>query len=284
MTAPHRGIDTTANLTDHLDMMRANGITHAARYLSNTYKGMQKPECDAVRAAGITLILNFEGAGNRIGAFSAQMGTSDAQFARAKADMLGAPAGTAIYFSCEPEDYGNLTTAYTSRVLPYWRAAKAALGPYRIGAYSFGTWLTWLARDGANEFNWLPNATGWPGYREFLASNKWHYHQTPGGSNVKFNGLEVDWDEPNPSMTDIGAWAPGGTPGTLPPPVIGHPVLRKGAKGPDVIALQTLLHITADGDFGPLTDKAVKDFQTAHGLDPDGAVGPLTRKALGLAS
>lgn len=36
-----------------------------------------------------------------------------------------------------------------------------------------------------------------------------------------------------------------------------------------------------DGIFGPVTLKAVKHFQSTHGLDPDGMVGPLTWAALG---
>jgi serine/threonine protein kinase len=36
-----------------------------------------------------------------------------------------------------------------------------------------------------------------------------------------------------------------------------------------------------DGDFGPLTQSAVKDYQSAHGLEVDGQVGPLTWHSLG---
>lgn len=61
-------------------------------------------------------------------------------------------------------------------------------------------------------------------------------------------------------------------------------VLRKGSEGADVKALQTLLigygyscgSYGADGDFGSATDKAVKAYQKANGLDVDGIVGPAT--------
>lgn len=48
----------------------------------------------------------------------------------------------------------------------------------------------------------------------------------------------------------------------------------------DVRQLQTLLGITADGDFGPQTKAAVIAFQKANGLTPDGIVGPKTASAL----
>jgi murein L,D-transpeptidase YcbB/YkuD len=59
-------------------------------------------------------------------------------------------------------------------------------------------------------------------------------------------------------------------------------VLRKGDKGADVAALQMALGITPDGDFGPLTDQAVRLFQADRGLLVDGVVGAMTRGALGI--
>ena len=53
-------------------------------------------------------------------------------------------------------------------------------------------------------------------------------------------------------------------------------LLKIGSKGNDVITLQKFLKLTSDGDFGPGTDKAVKDWQTKNGLTPDGIVGDST--------
>lgn len=37
---------------------------------------------------------------------------------------------------------------------------------------------------------------------------------------------------------------------------------------------------TPDGDFGPATEKAVRDFQNQKGLESDGEIGPDTWKPL----
>ena len=70
--------------------------------------------------------------------------------------------------------------------------------------------------------------------------------------------------------------------------VSGLPVLKKGAKGDSVKALQILLigygyscgTYGADGSFGSATDKAVRAYQKAKGLEVDGSVGPATWSSL----
>ena len=66
--------------------------------------------------------------------------------------------------------------------------------------------------------------------------------------------------------------------------------LKRGAKGAEVQALQDGLKATGhyngalDGDFGPGTEAAVRDFQKAHGLTVDGVAGPNTLAALEAAA
>lgn len=59
-------------------------------------------------------------------------------------------------------------------------------------------------------------------------------------------------------------------------------ILKRGMKGAPVKRLQEKLGIGADGDFGPGTQQAVKDFQKANGLAVDGIAGPDTFTAMGL--
>lgn len=66
-------------------------------------------------------------------------------------------------------------------------------------------------------------------------------------------------------------------------------LLRRGSKGAAVRRLQSGLRktfpayagrLSVDGDFGPATERVVREFQTRSGLRADGVVGPATRAAL----
>ena len=61
-------------------------------------------------------------------------------------------------------------------------------------------------------------------------------------------------------------------------------LLVRGQRGPEVVRLQQLLnrqtspacHLTADGDFGPATERAVRRLQEVRHLPVDGQVGRQT--------
>lgn len=68
-----------------------------------------------------------------------------------------------------------------------------------------------------------------------------------------------------------------------------RPTLRRGDKGAFVLDLQDQLHRLGyfsgqrDGDFGPLTESSVRDFQSDNELGVDGVVGPITWRQLTIA-
>jgi uncharacterized protein (TIGR02594 family) len=60
-----------------------------------------------------------------------------------------------------------------------------------------------------------------------------------------------------------------------------RPTLEMGDQGSDVVVVQTCLKaLPIDGDFGSITEKAVKKFQGQEHLEVDGVVGPDTWAAL----
>ena len=67
---------------------------------------------------------------------------------------------------------------------------------------------------------------------------------------------------------------------------VAGPELSRGDLGPKVAELQRLLQAAGvptgpvDGEFGPMTQAAVRRFQAARGLEVDGIVGPKTWAAL----
>jgi peptidoglycan hydrolase-like protein with peptidoglycan-binding domain len=86
----------------------------------------------------------------------------------------------------------------------------------------------------------------------------------------------------------LGIYAPGGPEVVTPvPPATSGQILRYGSFGPLVTKLQAGLNrvfpsyptmpLVVDGDFGPRTDLAVKEFQSRVGIEADGVVGPITK-------
>lgn len=89
---------------------------------------------------------------------------------------------------------------------------------------------------------------------------------------------------PTPSPTPGPTASPSPSPSPTPDLAL---VLKKGSKGLEVVRLQArLIELgylptgSNDGDFGSLTETAVKDFQEASGLKADGIAGNQTQTRL----
>lgn len=111
-----------------------------------------------------------------------------------------------------------------------------------------------------------------------------------------------DWKSTACAGPSIRAWKAQGwprpgapAPAPQPPPIIPprppggtvsvtmtFPVLRSGSRGADVRKLQRIIRdhagggVTVDGDFGPQTDRRVRDLQRFFGLPVDGVAGEKT--------
>jgi peptidoglycan hydrolase-like protein with peptidoglycan-binding domain len=97
-------------------------------------------------------------------------------------------------------------------------------------------------------------------------------------------GIVVDGKAGPQTWGALKARAPG-----APAPAPTGPSLRKGDMGPDVRKLQTALEKHGvrtggvDGNFGPMTQRAVTEFQRGKGINANGVVGPETWAALAQA-
>ncbi len=96
-------------------------------------------------------------------------------------------------------------------------------------------------------------------------------------------GIAVDGRAGPQTWNALKSWG-AGAPAPAPSPA--GPTLRKGDMGPEVRKLQTQLEQHGirtggiDGNFGPMTQKAVTEFQRAKGLNANGVAGPETWAAL----
>jgi len=96
------------------------------------------------------------------------------------------------------------------------------------------------------------------------------------GGNI---GLEDRQQRYTRAMKILGGPAPVAAPvaaTAAPAGVDMNTVIRVGSRGETVRAVQAKLGLTADGAFGPGTERAVKAWQAANGLTADGIVGPKT--------
>lgn len=74
------------------------------------------------------------------------------------------------------------------------------------------------------------------------------------------------------------------------PPPANASILRRGSTGAKVTQLQRVLNawypwmgLAVDGDYGPATENAVREYQRRAGVTVDGIAGPVTLAGLGVA-
>lgn len=109
---------------------------------------------------------------------------------------------------------------HASDILPlveqYFRQAKATLtasgSGYKIGAYGSGATCAHLQKKGLVDYCWLAMSTGWPGFKEQIASGKWNMAQqrTTFCKNWKYINRETvhfDFNKVNSSKSNLGQWS-----------------------------------------------------------------------------
>lgn len=118
--------------------------------------------------------------------------------------------------------------------------------------------------------NWLVSNAWKYGISAELQSEPWHWRYVSGDVipqavlDFEKSGGSAPAPQPAPALV----FAYPGTP------------LRLGSKGDAVKLVQSVVGATPDGDFGSVTDRRVRDWQSRNGLLADGVVGPVTWKKM----
>lgn len=196
-----QGFDTTQNVTSKLADLKAAGMDFVGRYLSQSHWKVVTPaEAAAIAQAGLGLVLVYEDGSTSAGYFSTDRGLEDGSRALQQAGLVGAPAGTTIYFAVDYDataaDVSGPVTAYFQGVVQSFEATGFAIGVYGSGATCDAITGAGLAARG-----WLSQSRGWRGYAGY---SRWSIRQGP---STVLAGLSVDKDE---ATGDYGAVPPAG--------------------------------------------------------------------------
>lgn len=208
-------IDTNRDTTKHLARLRAAGIETVIRYYARSLssKVIRRAEARAIAQAGLRLGIVYEGAGDRLSAFSQDMGFKDAAFSRSYgAREIEQPSRSAVYFAV---DFAASAAEIRNAIIPYFRGVARAfaedngLPVYRVGVYGSGAVCAAVLDAGLAELAWVSCSTGWSGYRAFLASGRWTLKQH---LPAMIAGLDADANDANMQRPDIGDFIPGRPP------------------------------------------------------------------------
>jgi len=174
-----------------------------------------------------------------------------------------------------------------------WQSAKATSG-------EFG--FAWFGNGDVVHFNFLGWNGGTPGKFSQTVQDQQNWLNHSRGEGLKPDGIKgpLTVDAYKRYQEFLKTWGYAGAidgdwgPGTQKAHEgyygyynSNRPVVRRGATGAYVKDIQVRLSmygfaVAQDGQFGPATDNAVRNFQRSRNLTADGIVGINTRRALGL--
>jgi Rv2525c-like, glycoside hydrolase-like domain/Putative peptidoglycan binding domain len=274
-----------ANAETSLRAVTDHGGKFVCRYASTpgNPKNLTAPEVQRIHASGLGIVSVFEDEASRA-LRGHSVGHDDAIVAREQHEPLGLPVTRPIHFTVD----FDMQVDQESAVADYFHGIRNGAGSSPVGVYGGLRAATFLHAEGLTDYVWQTYA--WSG-------GKWapvtHLRQVANG--VNWGGFTVDVNEAH--AADYGQWSPIGVPTPAPVPtptnwtdtmITALPTIAKGARDPVngrhlVARAQAMLRCVArdtqvatDGDFGPITDAAIRAYQGSYGLTVDGIVGPHT--------
>ncbi|WP_414732883.1 glycoside hydrolase domain-containing protein [Acetobacterium carbinolicum] len=179
-------VDTTYRISPaRASYLKDTGINYVGRYLSG-YWPVTLTELDSILAAGLHFIPIFERSGSdenaeyvtEIGYFTSVQGTKDALYAIEKADRLGLPRATIIYFAVDFDVYDY---EVESNIIPYFSALKTALSQnsdYQAGIYASRSACKKVANAGHTVASYVCDmSTGFSGNIGHTIPSNWAFDQ-----------------------------------------------------------------------------------------------------------
>lgn len=199
-----QGVDTAARIgADAAKKLKAEGVSFVGRYLGpeSWGKTITKPEADALRDAGLAILLCYETTANRMRE-GAGAGEYDGLNALRYAQALSVPQGTTIFFAC---DY-NAPMADWILLESYVKAAQAALGcAYTAGVYGPEKVVSFLSERGVCDRFW--QCVAWS--NQFLPVANVRQYQWQGGAEARALAAKVGFAVDLDSAEDLrGLWLP----------------------------------------------------------------------------
>ena len=190
-----KGFDTTANCTRKAQEIKTEGYDFVGRYLSrHSWKVISPHEAAALLQAGVAIVLVYEDGPTSGTYFSNGRGETDATRGAQQAHLIGAPAGTTIYFAVDydasEDDVAGAITQYFRGVAAGLRTFAADGNPlYRVGVYGSGLTCSTITRAGLASLGWLADATGWRGHDTYTGC------AISQSLPIKILGMSVDPDK-----------------------------------------------------------------------------------------
>lgn len=286
---------TTAQIKNH-------GYHFVCRYLSGgNSKDISAAEVHNYKAAGIPVVYVWETTGNE---YTYAQGVQAARAADAELHRVGDP-GAVVFFAQDVPVPGS------ANPVQYSKGAASVIGHARMGGYGDYYVINSLFNAGVISFGWQTSggsAGHWDnramirqvGYNVHVGPAQVDVNQAAFWSSSKILGTK-DWFGQSPKPKGSAPAPARPAPVHNPVPVSSKPaitwsmwpasvLLKQGSKGNAVKVLQKALSLSGvygarglkpiDGDFGPHTATALKNFQKAKHLTVDGLAGKNTRGAL----
>ena len=206
-------VDSSVHCQSEVAKLKKMGVKVIVRYFAKAKQGggleqkiLEKPEADAILDGGLSLAISYQYNNGDIDTFNPTRATEDVLDCIKKADAIGQPKGSAIYFGV---DNGWDDATSIGKVKEYFQTIKDVLkkngNRFEVGVYGSGLMCQTMREKHLASYSWIAGLSdGWPGRPDYLATQKWNLYQNvlefPVGS------VKVDTDVVNPKAAKIGSF------------------------------------------------------------------------------